>query len=221
MLNFSGMKAGALRGLAVAMMATGLLSAAPGVAWATDPVVTEFVKDVPYVDERGAECTTSWAVVVSSDDTTWGDDTAENWYVLREDVKVDERIEVQGDVKLILADSTLNAGGGIDVPKGSSLTVYLSHIDGSGDIYASLDGPDAGIGGSAGEDAGDITFVGGFADPDSVSGWARGAVAWAVEEGVISGVEGEYGSRSLEGQRPLTRAEMAAMVMNAVEAGVL
>lgn len=90
MLNFSGMKAGALRGLAVAMMATGLLSAAPGVAWATDPVVTEFVKDVPYVDERGAECTTSWAVVVSSDDTTWGDDTAENWYVLREDVKVDE-----------------------------------------------------------------------------------------------------------------------------------
>ena len=60
-----------------------------------------------------------------------------------------------------------------------------------------------------------------FSDAEDVSGWAVQTMAWAVETGVIEGVEGEDGSRSLDATRALTRAEMAAMVMNAVDKGVL
>ena len=60
-----------------------------------------------------------------------------------------------------------------------------------------------------------------FSDAEDVSGWAVQTMAWAVEAGIINGVEGEDGSRSLDATRALTRAEMAAMVMNAVDKGVL
>ena len=60
-----------------------------------------------------------------------------------------------------------------------------------------------------------------FSDAEDVSGWAVQTMAWAVETGIINGVEGEDGSRSLDATRALTRAEMAAMVMNAVDKGVL
>lgn len=60
-----------------------------------------------------------------------------------------------------------------------------------------------------------------FSDTEDVSGWAVQTMAWAVEAGVIEGVEGEDGSRSLDATRALTRAEMAAMVMNAVDKGAL
>ena len=60
-----------------------------------------------------------------------------------------------------------------------------------------------------------------FSDAEDVSGWAVQTMAWAVEAGVIEGVEGEDGSRSLDATRALTRAEMAAMVMNAVDKGAL
>ncbi|WP_346674735.1 S-layer homology domain-containing protein [Enorma phocaeensis] len=60
-----------------------------------------------------------------------------------------------------------------------------------------------------------------FSDAEDVSGWAVQTMAWAVETGIINGVEGEDGSRSLDATRALTRAEMAAMVMNAVDKGAL
>ena len=60
-----------------------------------------------------------------------------------------------------------------------------------------------------------------FEDPSSVSGWAVPVVAWAVENGVLNGIDLGDGVRALEGGRTVTRAEMAAMVMNAVDAGVL
>ena len=60
-----------------------------------------------------------------------------------------------------------------------------------------------------------------FSDTEDVSGWAVQTMAWAVEAGVIEGVEGEDGSRSLDATRALTRAEMAAMMMNAVDKGAL
>lgn len=60
--------------------------------------------------------------------------------------------------------------------------------------------------------------LGAFADAPGVSAWARPAVAWAVEHGVISGVEQADGSRTLDATRVLTRAEMAAMMVSAVDA---
>lgn len=67
----------------------------------------------------------------------------------------------------------------------------------------------------------DTSVLDAFPDADGVSEWARTAVAWAVQEGVLNGVETDDGTRSLQAVRGLTRAEMAAMVKNAVDGGVL
>ncbi|MBM6779924.1 S-layer homology domain-containing protein, partial [Collinsella tanakaei] len=45
-------------------------------------------------------------------------------------------------------------------------------------------------------DAADASALEGFGDADGVSGWAETAMAWAVENGVISGVELDDGSRA-------------------------
>lgn len=70
-------------------------------------------------------------------------------------------------------------------------------------------------------DSADQAALGAFPDADGVSGWARATMAWAVEAGVLNGVETEDGSRELQSTRELTRAEMAAMMVNAIEVGVL
>lgn len=67
----------------------------------------------------------------------------------------------------------------------------------------------------------DAAALDAFPDADGVSDWACQSVAWAVQQGVLNGVENDDGSRSLHAARGITRAEMAAMVKNAVDAGVL
>ena len=54
-----------------------------------------------------------------------------------------------------------------------------------------------------------------------MSPWARCAVAWAVSGGLLEGEEPPGGGRALAPGRAVTRAEMAAMAMRAVRAGVL
>ncbi len=58
-----------------------------------------------------------------------------------------------------------------------------------------------------------------FPDADGISAWARTAVAWAVDNGVIDGVETE-GGRELQAAREMTRAEMAKVMVAAVDAGI-
>ena len=70
-------------------------------------------------------------------------------------------------------------------------------------------------------DSADQAALGAFPDADGVSGWARATMAWAVENGLVNGVETEDGARELQAGRTLTRAEMAAMMMNAIDKGVL
>lgn len=66
----------------------------------------------------------------------------------------------------------------------------------------------------------DSTSIDGFLDADAVSDWAAQAMAWAVSAGVINGVETEDGVE-LQPGRTINRAEMAAMIMNAVECEAL
>ncbi|MBM6777722.1 S-layer homology domain-containing protein [Collinsella tanakaei] len=79
------------------------------------------------------------------------------------------------------------------------------------------------IANAAGTDlnAADASALDRFADGNSVSDWARPAVAWAVEAGIMNGVEMEDGSRELQATRGLVRAEMAAMTVSAIDTGVL
>ena len=66
----------------------------------------------------------------------------------------------------------------------------------------------------------DPSSIDAFPDADGVSDWAAQAVAWAVSAGVINGVETDNG-RELQPGRTISRSEMAAMTMNAVECGAL
>ena len=68
-------------------------------------------------------------------------------------------------------------------------------------------------------DAQPTDVLDGFPDADGVSAWARAAVAWAVEGGVIGGVETAEGAQ-LQAGRAMTRAEMAKMMVSAVDAGI-
>ena len=65
-------------------------------------------------------------------------------------------------------------------------------------------------------DAGAGADLSRYTDPDRLSDWARPAMAWAVENGIISGV-GSGGALALEPQRSATRAEMATMLRSFCE----
>lgn len=57
-------------------------------------------------------------------------------------------------------------------------------------------------------------------DHDATNDWARDAMVWATDEGVINGVDGTAGKRLLP-QAPITRAQMAQVMMNAMESGLI
>lgn len=85
---------------------------------------------VSYIDENGTPRTCDSATEVTESDTTWGDDGNNGWYVVNDDVTIDQRVTVTGSVHLILADEcTLNANWGINVSNGSSLTIYGQSSD--------------------------------------------------------------------------------------------
>ena len=67
----------------------------------------------------------------------------------------------------------------------------------------------------------DLSVLDAFPDAAEVSSWARPSVTWAVEQGLLNGVEQVGGTRALSATRDITRAEMATMMSNAVDAGVL
>lgn len=67
---------------------------------------------------------------------------------------------------------------------------------------------------------GDVGAIEGMLGADRVSDWAESGVAWAVEHGVMNGVETEDGQRDLQPQARVSRAQIAAFVMNFLESGV-
>ena len=59
-----------------------------------------------------------------------------------------------------------------------------------------------------------------YPDGDEYSAWAADALAWAVDVGVINGVQLRDGTLELRATETMTRAQMAAMMVNAIEQGV-
>ena len=86
-----------------------------------------------YLDEKGQiHMVTENYRQVGSSTLSWSD----GWYVVREDVTLEDRVSVSGDVKLILEDGvTLTAREGISVTEGNSLTIYAQS---SGENMGSL-----------------------------------------------------------------------------------
>ncbi|MBO4375252.1 MAG: hypothetical protein J5829_09120 [Lachnospiraceae bacterium] len=96
----------------------------------------------------------------------WCNDWKTKFYAVEGDVTVPKRIEVTGNLKLILCDgATLTAPEGIHVPKGSGLTIYAGsmrtseNIEGTGVLTADASSLDnaAGIGGN-GESGGSVNI---------------------------------------------------------------
>ena len=126
---------------------------------------------VDYLDENGVKQTAdnvSKNIYPSGSEIVWN----QRWYVAKNDSSnpidpidiTDVRIQVSGDVHLILADGvTLIAEKGISVPVGSSLTIYAQSTGssmGSLQAYGS-DLGDAGIGGKSGKnDSSDSGAIG-------------------------------------------------------------
>ena len=68
----------------------------------------------------------------------------------------------------------------------------------------------------------DLSVLDGFADKDSVSDWAAHAMAWAVEEGLVSGWDnGAERQRELKPAETVARERAAVVLANAFAAGVL
>ena len=131
---------------------------------------------VKYWDrERNEQVTlkTEDVTVVTDGMKTLGDAniTAPKWYVVKGNIIVNDRINIEGNVHLILADnSKLDAKRGIAVLKGNSLIIYGENKEvtsSTGKIVAEGDNGDAGIGGDLSKDTGNIKITGGKVDASS------------------------------------------------------
>ncbi|HIS72575.1 MAG TPA: hypothetical protein IAD43_06595, partial [Candidatus Scatomorpha pullicola] len=116
-----------------------------------------------YIDANGTTRICDSATVVTENDTAWGDDGNNGWYVVNGDVTISSRVTVTGDVHLILADEcTLNATKGINVTGDNSLTIYAQSAgEGMGKLTANAAWERAAIGSEQFQAAGNITICGG------------------------------------------------------------
>ncbi len=146
--------------------------------------------DVEYIDKAGAEQTAAECFVMRNDIVT----LLSGWYVVDGTVTIQKRMEIKGDVHIILKDGALlDAQLGIHVPEGSRLSVYGQSgsyyvpetsvvTKGTGrlnannltEIYGTAHSDHAAIGGNTGEKAGDIVLCGGVIDASAVNGAAIG-----------------------------------------------
>lgn len=119
---------------------------------------------VSYLDAAGAEQTAACGGAITADNIGSYGTLSDGWYVVRGIVEVSQRITVNGDVHLILADqSSLNVKGGIGVPQGSHFQIF-GQAGQTGSLIATEDlaGRNCGIGGTGQYSyAGDITVNGG------------------------------------------------------------
>lgn len=141
---------------------------------------------VSYVDESGVVRTTTGDVTIVANDTT---DWNNGWYYVNQNTTISDRIEVSGDVHLILGDGyTLTASSGIHVSAWNSLTIY-GQSDGTGILTAEANSSaHSAIGGNACQTAGTIVINGG-----KVNATASGGAATGIGGGGSSGGDGGTG----------------------------
>ena len=140
---------------------------------------------VSYIDANGDEQTCASATAVTENDTTWN----AGWYVVNDDVTIDQRVTVTGDVHLILADGcNLTVNVGITVTGDNSLTIYAQSAgEGMGKLTANAGWERAAIGSEQFQAAGNITICGG-----NITAAGGGSAA-------IGNVNGEAGTVTIYG----------------------
>ncbi len=117
-------------------------------------------EEVSYYDRNMGNTQRVSAEVVTNTSTAWNGAT--KWYVVKDNITINDRITVTGDVHLILADGVkLNAEKGIEVSDSNSLTIYAENAAGTGELTAKGERRYAGIGSSENKVGGTITITGG------------------------------------------------------------
>ena len=115
----------------------------------------------------------------------------------------------RGMLMTVLArlDGTDTSGGSTAYAKGIAWAAAQGISDGRNpDVWITREQIAAMLYRYAGEPGGGGTLP--FSDASSISGYAREAVSWAVERGILTG----YQNGSLAPQRTATRAQVAAMI---------
>ena len=106
-----------------------------------DPQARSIGYNVLYVDPSGNVYNCPEATEVAADDREW----TTGWYVAAGEIAIPNRVDVNGEVNLILADGcTLNAEKGIGVYNDNAITIWAS-VQQTGALNAI--GGGAGIGG--------------------------------------------------------------------------
>ena len=151
---------------------------------------------------------------IDENTVTWNGSTTGGWYVARDNVTINQRVQVQGNVYLILTDGcTLTVNGGIQLKAGNSLTIYgqSDGADTMGKLTASITSENtaiynAAIGGNTGETGGTLTVCGGAveatvtvidvsqSDPDTSQGNNNGSFAGDSYGAAIGGGGSETGT---------------------------
>ena len=145
------------------------LSLLPGTAWANGDGGVAYIErgwDGSAVTEQPKTIDIYTPIVENT--VTWNGTTG-GWYVARDNVTINQRVTVIGDVHLILTDGcTLTVNGGIQLEAGNSLTIYgqSDGADTMGKLTASITSENtaiynAAIGGNTGETGGTLTVCGG------------------------------------------------------------
>ena len=131
---------------------------ATGGLTASCEVTVEVAPTISYIDAEGTLKNTNAYITLSSNSplAAWNNE----WYAVKENITIDERITVTGDVHLILCDgATLTASHGITTTD-AALHIY-GQSAGTGALIANGGYNDAGIGGGYRSSGGSVTINGG------------------------------------------------------------
>lgn len=126
---------------------------------------------IPYLDKNGEQQIAVVKDRIEEYTQTLGLEGATTWYVVYVDVAAQNRLEVLGNVHLILMDGNdLNAPNGISVEEENTLTIYGQSTGGTmGTLTATSTGMHAAIGGGD-STTGTITINGGTINAHAADG---------------------------------------------------
>lgn len=144
------------------------------------------VDSFSYIDEQG-ELRETKAIPLTEHTSDWKPSPQTNWYIAQGKISLSERINVNGDINLILADDcTLTAEQGIKVSDYNSLTIYRQS-EGTGSLTAIYTEGGAAIGCNPGGVVGTISIHGGYITAISSNGGAGiGNGGWGSSGGNIN-----------------------------------
>lgn len=156
MVNITNKSKRALSLLLTAAMVLGMFNGMMPITYA----LGEENGNIYYIDSNGVE-----KGILASDTKEIADDATEltsGFYVIDSNTTLSNRITITGDVSILLADGTdTKIPLGINVPLGSTLTIY-GQTNSTGNLTIdSAEADNTAIGGNDGEDAGTIIINGG------------------------------------------------------------